>query len=40
MSFEGTKPEYSLFKLADRKSTKRHPESDAEVEDDNMEEEI
>ena len=26
--------------LADRKSTKRHPESDAEVEDDNMEEEI
>tara|TARA_Y100000034_G_C6850841_1_gene386004 strand:+ start:70 stop:657 length:588 start_codon:yes stop_codon:yes gene_type:complete len=26
--------------LADRKSTKRHPESDAEVEDDNMGEEI
>ena len=26
--------------LADRKSTKRHPESDVEVEDDNMEEEI
>ena len=26
--------------LADRKSTKRHPESDAEVEDDNVEEEI